>query len=52
MPEVRQKSDQAQTTEDSCTEGVRMRKDCENTADEIRDLKQSLESFEREKERV
>lgn len=52
MPEVRQEGDKARLPNDSCTEGVRMKKEYENTADEIRDLKQSLESFEKEKERV
>ena len=66
MPEVTQASDEAQTNnyvslfrvgrtgskEDSRTKGVHMKKEYGNIADEISDLKQSLESFEKEKERV
>ncbi|UCE49481.1 MAG: hypothetical protein JSW47_04930 [Phycisphaerales bacterium] len=50
MPEVMQASDKVPTAEEESA--VDPKKDYEDMADEISDLRQSLESFEKEKERV
>lgn len=46
MPDVMQVSDQAPAAKDNS--GVHMKNEYANMADEISDLKQSLESFEQE----